>query len=399
MTQLLFLEDPYLQTFQAKVVDCQPEGDQFAIVLDRTAFYPEGGGQPWDVGSLNNTPVGAVIKEGKTVRHLCPTPLHVGDIVQGQLNWQHRLELMQQHTGQHMISSAAWKLYTAKTVGFHLTLSNLTIDLDKALTPTQMKAIESQANQWIWENHQIKAHYPSSDDLESMNLRKMPKVKEDIRIIEIEGVDLTPCGGTHLHRTGEIGLIKIRKTERYKGGTRLYFAAGMRALEDYRELNQIVGDLVAEAKVPAQDLVQTFVKNADTLKETKKSYRLLQTQLSLVETKDLLHGAVDHPEGYKIIRKAFDNRDMGALRAMANSLTKDQACVVLLGTIEDQSTKLLFARTNNLTQVDVKEIFTPAIEALGGRGGGNSQSAQGGGGHPEKLAAVLQDAMDALLDI
>lgn len=399
MTELLFLDDPYMTDFQAVVLSCTATPDGFSIELDRTAFYPEGGGQPWDIGYLNDIEVHAVVKENGHVFHITTLELKTGTNVSGRVDWEHRLELMQQHTGQHMISAAAWKLFNAKTIGFHLTLDNLTIDLDCPLSHEERLQLENQANHWIWENHPISAHYPNPEDLSSLPLRKQPKVSSNIRIIEIEAIDLTPCGGTHLKATGEVGIVKILKSERYKGGTRLFFAAGRRALSELQSMNDTQNMLVSAMKAPADQLVDTWNKASDQLKETKRELRTLRERFAKIEAAELIKHGIQHPDGYTIIRKAFSSRDMSEIRTMANTLIEEQACVILFGSAEADASRLLFTRSKHLTGPDIKPLFSEAIEQLDGRGGGNSQSAQGGGKHPELLDEVLQTALDKLLGI
>ncbi|GKT33875.1 hypothetical protein ADUPG1_007548, partial [Aduncisulcus paluster] len=208
------------------------------------------------MGSIDGVAVTYVYKEEDHIFHLIEGPLQVGEQVACKLDWARRKELMQQHTGQHLLSAAFWDLYEAMTVGFHLTEDNLTIDLDKDLTMDDAMKAEDLVNEWIQSDLKINCSFPSDEVMADMPLRKRPKVTHNIRIVEIEGADCTPCGGTHPPTTAMLGILKVKRVDRYKGGIRVQFAVGVRAVADYRAKNDMINQLVASLKAQPEEIIE-----------------------------------------------------------------------------------------------------------------------------------------------
>lgn len=399
MTKQLYLDQPLLVDFDAEILSCEAHESSYKIELNQTAFYPEGGGQPSDMGMIADAQVTYVFKEGDRIFHVVSKAFEAGSQVTCKLDWNRRKEMMQQHTGQHLLSAAAWQLFTAKTVGFHLTEDNLTVDLDKDLSMDQALEIEDMANEWIQSNLEIKCSFPSDQVLEAMPLRKRPKVAHNIRVVEVLGADCTPCGGTHPPTTALLGLIKIKRVDRYKGGIRIQFVVGVRALADYKTKNAMANQLIASLKAQPEEIVEKVDKLQEENKELSKSIKVLKGQLAAIEAETLVEHAVSHSDGFKIIRKVFVDREFGDVRQMAGKLCENDNTVVLFGLKEPDASRLVYSRSKNLNALSMKDLFAPAIEKLDGRGGGSPQSAQGGGKHPEKLAGVIDESMDTLLGV
>lgn len=399
MTKQLYLDQPLLVHFDAHIISCDTHKDGYVVELDQTAFYPEGGGQPSDMGKIDSAQVSYVFKEENRIYHVVDRSFEVGSKVHGELDWERRKEMMQQHTGQHLLSAAFWKLYQAMTVGFHLTEDNLTIDLDKDLDMQDALKVETLVNEWIQSDLKINCSFPSDKALEEMPLRKRPKVAHNIRIVEVEGADCTPCGGTHPPTTALLGLIKIKRIDRYKGGIRLQFVVGVRALEDYRQKNVLTNDLVALLKTQPEEMFEKIEKLLVENKDLSKTNKVLKGHLAALEAQSLVEHAVNHTDGFKIVRKVFENREFGEVRQMAMKLCEKDNTVVLFGLKEDNSTKLVYSRSKNLEALSMKDLFAEAIDKLDGRGGGSPASAQGGGKHPEKLDFVIDESMDKLLGV
>ncbi len=399
MTEQLYLDQPMLVEFEAEVISCEAHEKSHKIELNKTAFYPEGGGQPSDEGTVNGIKVTYVFKEDDRIYHVVDHPIEVGSSVKCVLDWPRRKEMMQQHTGQHLLSAAAYKLFDAMTVGFHLTEDNLTVDLDKDLNESQLNEIESLVNEWIQSNLEVKCSFPSDEKLESLPLRKRPKVAHNIRVVEVFGADCTPCGGTHPPTTALLGCLKIKKADRYKGGSRLQFVVGVRALADYKTKNDMSNQLIALLKAQPEEIVAKVNKLQEDLKELSKNNKIVKGQLAALEADSLAEHAVKHTDGFKIIRKVFEDRDFGEVRQMAVKLCEKDNTVVLFGLKEPEASRLVYSRSKNLDAISMKDLFAPAIEKLDGRGGGSPASAQGGGKHPEKLAEVIDESMDSLLGV
>jgi len=399
MTEQLYLDQPMLTDFNAEILSCEPHESGYKVTLNKTAFYPEGGGQPSDQGTIDGVQVTYVFKEDDQIFHLVDSSFEVGANVLAKLDWERRKEMMQQHTGQHLLSAAAFKLFDAMTVGFHLTEDNLTVDLDKDLSLDQALEIEKLVNNWIQSDLTINCSFPSDEILADLPLRKRPKVTHNIRVVEVIGADCTPCGGTHPPTTALLGCLKIKKIDRYKGGIRVSFVVGVRALSDYGIKNTLVNQLIASLKVQPEEINEKVDKLQEDLKELSKANKILKSKLAAIEAESLVEHAVKHTDGYKIIRKVFEDRDFGEVRQMAVKLCQSENTVVLFGLKEPNASRLVYARSENLTTISMKELFAPAIAKLDGRGGGSPASAQGGGKYPEKLADVIDGSMDDLLDV
>lgn len=230
MTDKLYETDSYAQTFTATVTACTPVAGGFAVVLDRTAFFPEGGGQPFDIGRLGNARVLAVHTDGETITHTTDAPLPVGAAVEGVLDWDRRLDAMQQHTGEHILSGTLHRLYGAENVGFHIGSPYVRMDTSIPLTAEQLAEAEAQANAAVRADTSVRCYVPDPDTLAHTEYRSKKELEGPVRLVEAGG-DRCACCGTHLARTGEVGLIKIVSSQHYKGGMRLAVACGQRAYD------------------------------------------------------------------------------------------------------------------------------------------------------------------------
>ena len=230
MTDKLYETDSYAQTFTATVTACTPVAGGFAVVLDRTAFFPEGGGQPFDTGRLGNARVLAVHTDGEIITHTTDAPLPVGAAVEGVLDWDRRLDAMQQHTGEHILSGTLHRLYGAENVGFHIGSPYVRMDTSIPLTAEQLAEAEAQANAAVRADTSVRCYVPDPDTLAHTEYRSKKELEGPVRLVEAGG-DRCACCGTHLARTGEVGLIKIVSSQHYKGGMRLAVACGQRAYD------------------------------------------------------------------------------------------------------------------------------------------------------------------------
>lgn len=234
MTVKLYDNDSHLYEFTAQVLDSYKAADGYFTILDRTAFFPEAGGQPADTGFLNGVKVYDVQIEDEIIYHYTAEPFEKGEIVKGVLDWERRFDFMQQHSAEHIISGIANKLYGCENVGFHLGEDIVTLDFDKMLDAEQISKLEELANKTVFLNKQIKAYYPQREELENIPYRSKKELQGDIRIVEIEDTDFCACCAPHVNFTGEIGLIKLLGTEKLRGGIRIELKAGNRALSDYQ---------------------------------------------------------------------------------------------------------------------------------------------------------------------
>ncbi len=230
----LFYKDGYMREFEAQVLRCERSGENWEIELDRTAFFPEGGGEPGDTGFIGAARVLDTIEKNGAILHVTSAPLEPGETVKCVVDWERRFDFMQQHSGEHLFSGSAARRYGCTNVGFHIGADIVTLDLDKELTAEQIETIETDVNEAIWKNLPVKVMYPSPEELKRLSYRSKKELEGDVRIVYIDDSDMCACCGIHVARTGEIGMLKVVEHKRYKGGVRITILCGRRALEDYR---------------------------------------------------------------------------------------------------------------------------------------------------------------------
>lgn len=393
MKHSLYHTNPYLIENTALVTEILEVDGQYHVQLDASLFYPEGGGQPCDTGTIDSIPVLSVYENESGIYHVLSAQPHTNHQVPCKVDWTRRFDHMQQHTGQHLLSSVMDHLYDAATVGFRLTDSYVTIDLDKHLTDEEIVEAEQEANRLIWANKPIKAYWPDADTLGALPLRKQPKVDENIRIIEVDGYDYSPCCGTHVNFTGEIGLIKISRFENYKSGVRLEFRCGRRALEQFSQLIQISQVLGRELSVSPEALLPAF-ERFKTEKEAMKEYiSILKSELQSYESARYMSEA-ENFNGIRIIARV-DSTDIKELKSMTGLLVQNPATVVLFGSNADDKAQILLQRSADLESLDMKAVFTAVAPLINARGGGSKNAAQGGGDG----VAGLNDCIDKALQL
>ena len=383
VTERLYYSDSHLIEFEARVVDVTDRVSGWtAVVLNRTAFYPTGGGQPSDTGTLNGSRVVECIDDGDNgVLHVVQGAAPVRDaVVRGRVDWARRLDHMQQHTGQHILSQAFVKLFNAPTKSFRVLEASCQIDVELNNPTTEVieRAVEL-ANNVIWEDRVITILNVTPEEAAELPLRKESAREGELRLIEIEGFDLTPCGGTHAFRTGEVGLIAVRSWERAKGLTRIEFVAGMRALADYRKANKSAREMAALFSTGRDDAPQLAAQMVEENKELHRRVRVLEEVAATVEAEKLLTTA-----DAGIVTEVFDGRDVESLKKLAHALIAKSATVALLASRDKDTARLVFARSSDAPG-DMSVLMREACTMLDGRGGGKPEMAQGGG---KRLAEV-----------
>jgi len=393
-TERLYYSDSHLIEFDAQVVDITDRVSGWtAVVLNRTAFYPTGGGQPGDTGTLNGARVVECIDDGDNgvlhvVQGAAPSR---GDMVHGRVDWSRRLDHMQQHTGQHILSQAFVTLFNAPTRSFRVLETSCEIDVDLSNSTADIieRGVEL-ANNVIWEDRTITIRNVKSDEAAAMPLRKEPAREGDLRLIEIEGFDLTPCGGTHAYRTGEVGMIAVRSWERAKGLTRIEFVAGTRALADYRKANKSAREVAALFSTGRDDAPQVAAQMLEEHKELNRRIRLLEESAAEVEADKLLASASGG-----VVTHVFEDRDAEFLKKLAHALMAKPHTIALLASRDRDAARLVFARSADAAG-DMSLLMREACAMLDGRGGGKPEMAQGGGKNIEKLDAALTHALTLL---
>ncbi|MGH9968477.1 MAG: alanyl-tRNA editing protein [Pyrinomonadaceae bacterium] len=400
-TERLYYTDSHLAEFEARVIDTSERVSGWtAVTLDRTAFYPTGGGQPSDTGTLNGTRVVECIDDAQNgILHVIQGRApEIGSIVKGRIDWARRLDHMQQHTGQHILSQAFVTLFSAPTRSFRVLAVSCEIDVDLNNPTGEVieRAVEL-ANNVIWEDRAIKVRHATAEQAAELPLRKEPARAGDLRLIDIDGFDLTPCGGTHAYRTGEVGMIGVRSWERAKGLTRIEFVAGTRALADYRRANRssrAIAALFSAGRDDAPHLVERMVEEN---KELHRRVRGLEEVATRVEAEELLAGAAAGRNGVRIVAQSFTARDAESLKKLAVSLISQPRTIALLGSSDKDAARVVFARSQD-TEGDMSALMREVCAMLDGRGGGKADLAQGGGKNVEKLQEAINIAKAKLIE-
>ena len=268
-TEKLYEQDPYLRAFTARVLDCSPAGDRWAVVLDRTAFYPEGGGQPWDTGTLGDAKVLEVHSREGEIVHTCDRPLEAGSAVTGEIDWDRRFDLMQQHSGEHIVSGLAHTLWGCENVGFHMGAEVVTIDLSLPLDQEQLARLEAEANRYIYLDVPVEITYPSPEELEHIQYRSKKELTGQVRIVAFPGADCCACCGTHVRSAGQVGLVKLLSAQKFREGVRIELVCGGRALRYLSralEQNAQVSHLLSAKVFETGAAVERLLAENETLK-------------------------------------------------------------------------------------------------------------------------------------
>ncbi|MGB8968140.1 MAG: DHHA1 domain-containing protein [Candidatus Sulfotelmatobacter sp.] len=417
MTERLYYQDSFLYNFDAEVRSVI-ETPRPALTLDRTAFYPTSGGQIHDTGTI--VPADARFSDASFsearfrvtevadtedghIVHYLDAPLkdallkkvQPGTRVRGEIDAARRRDHMQQHSAQHVLSSAFVRLFGMATVSFHMADDYCSIDLDTAsLSKDQVESAERRANEIMIEDRAVDVRYVTRDEAEKLGLRKLPPAERDqLRLIDIRDWDVTACGGTHVSRTGQIGGILLRKTEKVRQGYRVEFVAGQRAGATARRDFSTLTETAALFSAGIYDAPQQVRKSLDEIKSLRKQIEQSRDELAAAQAASLL-AETPEAQGRKLVVRTFSNRDLNFLKLLAQKLTRQAPAIALLAT-ESPQPALVFAQSAGQPH-DMGALLKEAMAKLGGRGGGSKDLAQGGAPKSEGIAAALASAAQAL---
>jgi alanyl-tRNA synthetase len=393
MTSRIYYTDAYCQTFDARVVRAFEHDGAPAVLLDRTAFYPTSGGQPHDVGSLGDATVVDVVDDDGDVVHVLSAALPEGAVVHGQIDWARRFDHMQQHTGQHVLSAALVRACNAPTVSFHLGNDTATIDIASAVAPADLERAVDDANRVVWDDREVAIRFVSEQEARALPLRKESARQGELRLIEVPDLDLSACGGTHVARTGAIGLIAVTGTEKFKGGLRVTFVCGGRALRALRQLRDAVAGSVRVLSVLPPELPSAVEKLQADAKGLRKTLSGLQAALAVHEA-DRLMAAAPRGDGRRVVTEIYDDWDAAGLKTIASSLIARDPVAVALVTGGALAT-VVVASTPSLA-LDAGAVVKRLTDRFGGRGGGRPDMAQAGGlsGHLAEIAAAARELLE-----
>ena len=407
MTERLYYNDSFLYDFHAQIVDTQElrrDGTQsvWAVKLDRTAFYPTSGGQPFDTGRLTTesrsgvqleVPVEDVFEdEHGEVWHRVSKVVPPGAEVRGSVDPERRRDHMQQHTGQHLLSAAFVQLLDAKTISFHLGEETSTIDLEiESLSHQDLARVERLSNEVIAEDRPIAVRFASREQAQQMGVRKLPEREGEIRLIDIRDFDLNACGGTHARSTGQIGGLLLRRTEKVRQSVRVEFVCGLRVMSTARRDFELLGEAAALYPCAPSDLPINIGKQREEARQAQKREAGLLGELAELKAAQLLHDTPTQTAGLKLIIAIFDDRDANFLKLLAQRLTRNQAGVIALLACSQSVPAVVFARSADVSS-DMGTLLRELVTAAGGRGGGGKDLAQGGVPEATRLQSVLDHA-------
>jgi len=376
MTSRLYYTEPDRRAFDATVRACEPAAGRAHVLLDATAFYPTSGGQPFDTGRLGDARVLDVIdREDGEVVHVVDRPIAPGSRVHGEIDWARRFDHMQQHTGQHMLSAAFDRLSGARTVSFHLGAGTSTIDLAREVSPGEIARAEAEANRVVWDDRPVTVRFASDDEVAGLRLRKEPTRAGTLRLIEVADFDLSACGGTHVSSTGRIGVIAVAGWERFKGGSRVLFVCGGRALAAFGHLRDVVGASTRRLSVSPDDLEAAIVRLQTEGRDAVRLTRRLETELAVHRAAGL-RASAETIGRLRVVIRHEPAADLAGLRGLAAAVVSEPGFVaVLVG--DGEPAPIVVARSADIG-LDAGGLMKWLTTELGGRGGGRPELAQGG---------------------
>lgn len=367
MTEKLYYENGYLKTFTATVAECSEQGAYCEVALNRTAFFPEGGGQPADIGVLNTVNVIDVQEHGEQIIHTTDRPIPVGTSVTGGIHWPHRFELMQQHSGEHIVSGIVHRLFGFDNVGFHMGAKSVTVDFNGELNEENLRTVEYLANEAVYRNLPIQISYPLPQELAVLKYRSKKELSGAIRIVTIPGYDVCACCGTHVARTGEIGIIRVLSAQRYKGGTRVSLLFGGKALADCREKSQSVNTISTLLSAKPEEVpsaVEHLLAENNTLKQ-----EIVALHDRIFEAK-----AASIPNGTGNICVFESNLTPNDLRKFCLLLCERcSGSVAVFSGDEETGYKYALGSAGE----DVRPLGKELNQSFNGRGGGSKELVQG----------------------
>jgi alanyl-tRNA synthetase len=410
MTDRLYYRDPRSREFDATILGVEERDGRTLVRLDRSSFYPTSGGQPFDTGTLGaHFVVDVFDQDDGEIAHAVEITsstgpvdpagpgapalqLAVGKTVHGSIDWTRRFDHMQQHTGQHVLSAAFDRMFGVVTVGFHLGARASTIDLARDMTPRDIAAAEDEANRIVWENRPVTIRFASAEEAARLPLRKEPIRDGTLRLIDVEGFDLSACGGTHVEGTGAIGIIAVAAWERFKGGLRLEFLSGGRTLGGFRLLRDTIAASVRLLSVPTSELPTSIERLQTDAKAQKREAAAFETELVRYRAADLAAAAEPTAQGRLVLRAL----DAGAsqLKALASAVASRSGYIVVL--VSTTRPPLVVVARSQDVALGSNELVAALTGTFGGRGGGKADLAQGGGldAAPD---AILEAARTAIL--
>lgn len=389
----LYYEDQYLKEFIAEITDILERDELYYVSLDKTVFFPGGGGQHCDLGYIDNHKVINVIEENGQIYHVTETkPIKIHR-VNCKIDWNRRLDGMQQHLGQHILSGCLFTLFNANTVSVHVGKEISTVDIQGYLDEESIRKAERFANEIIEENITVEFLTPTKKELKKIKIRRdLPNTNEQIRIVKIGDLDINACCGVHPSRTLDIQAIKIKRWEKHKGATRIEYLAGKRAINDYFKKDEFRNKVCRFLNCGEDDAINSISKLSNDLKNLADENRQIKSEIGEYQIKDMIKEAKSIGNLY-VVTKIYDGGDVKHISKIAEKITLNEDMVVLFAIKFEDKVNLIFASSKNINTISMNDLLKDTITLIDGRGGGSKFMAQGGG----KNSSNLQGAMDYAL--
>lgn len=389
----LFYKNQYLKEFEAKVIEVKEVESRYHIILDRTAFFPGGGGQKCDLGEISGKEVLDVYEKNKEIYHVVSEEVKVGSIVLCKIDWDRREDGMHQHLGQHVLSGCFFKLFNANTVSIHLGKEISTVDIIGQLDEEKVRKAENLANEVIRKGLEVNFLVPSEEELETMNLRRdLPNTEEDIRVVKIGDLDINACCGVHPSKTSDLRMIKIKKFEKNKGNTRIEFLAGQRAVNDSLNKDRLIRNICSYLSSNEDEALNGIKNLKDSLEQIKSEKKKLEEQLLGYEANLLLEYG---NKNNKIIKKIFKDKSIEYVTKLANKLSENNKVICLFAIKNKEKANIILSSSKNIENINMGHVFKEFASIINGKGGGSKTLAQGVG-DSDKLEEFLNVIVNEL---
>jgi len=389
-TKKLYFENPYQKDFESEIKNVTQRERYTWVTLKQSCFYPESGGQPADSGKINGIPVVHVFEENGEIIHQLDQKV-TSQKVEGKIDWERRFDHMQQHAGQHILSQCFFYLVKGKTVSFHLGEEASTVDIDiESISERDRFKVEEMANKIVFENREIKTYFLPENKISDVPLRKPPKKRGLIRIVEVDGFDYSACGGTHPRYTGEIGMIKIIGQERIRQNLRFTFVCGQRALHDCMRKSKILNETAVMLSSHEEDVPDSVKKLFSDLKKQKKRNRKISEKLSEFEAEKI----VRETSG-PVIKMMFKQKSKEQIRYLALHIIKKPGFYVIFGLVQDNRGHIVLGRSENI-DFDMRDLIPQISTVMNVKGGGRPSLVELVGEEPGKLQSALNKASESI---
>ncbi|OOM76161.1 DHHA1 domain-containing protein [Clostridium sp. BL-8] len=392
----IYYDNRYLKDFTAEIVDIKEVDGKFHVVLDQTAFFPGGGGQSCDLGSIGEHAVLDVYEKNEIVYHVVekkPIKIHKVKCV---IDWDRRLDGMHQHLGQHVLSGAFFNLFNANTFAIHLGSDISTVDIYGILSEEQVRQAEKLANKIIGDALTVESFIPTKSELKKLSLRRaLPNTEEDIRIVKIGDFDINACCGLHPASTQDLRLIKIKRFTKHKEGTRIEFLAGERAVSDSFKKDEFQNSICKYLNCNEDEAINGIKNLNENLRAANELNKSLNALLAKYQVKEILENAAKVND-IRLIKQIFDGENLKYVSNLTSKLIENQRTIALMAVKSDDKVNLLFACSKDISEIKMNELLKDSISLIDGKGGGSPFQAQGAGKNNSNLESAMDYAFNKI---